>query len=391
MTRPLLPTSMLVLPVLAAAGCFEATPPNSNDTTGTEDGDSTETGQTTPTSGSTTAVDTSMTGPDVTTDPDTTDSGGSVCGDGRVTGDEACDDGVNDGSYGGCAPDCSALGPYCGDGEANGDEVCDDGNAEAGDGCNPDCIASGTQLWCQTFDGAAMGIDAGNDVAIGPDDSIVVVGYEGTGGMSTMAWIRQYDAAGTTQWTETWMGAGLTTARAVDVGGSGEVVVSGSTTGDIFVLGYSPQGDLSWERTVTSGVALPFSGGYGVAVDEAGDAFVIGQLDQPDGRNIWIRRYDVNGNEQWTDIVGMGGGTDLGRGIAILGEELVVAGRIQGNTTWVRRYDPAGAQVWTETDVVGHIPVDVALDPDGKVLIAGGSEIWLRKYDPNGNTAWTET
>jgi cysteine-rich repeat protein len=31
----------------------------------------------------------------------------SRCGDGIVTLDEACDDGVNDGSYGGCNPDCS--------------------------------------------------------------------------------------------------------------------------------------------------------------------------------------------------------------------------------------------------------------------------------------------
>src|SRR5690606_39154526 len=39
-----------------------------------------------------------------------------VCGDGVVEGDEVCDDGVNDGSYGGCSPDCTALAPHCGDG-----------------------------------------------------------------------------------------------------------------------------------------------------------------------------------------------------------------------------------------------------------------------------------
>ncbi len=38
------------------------------------------------------------------------------CGDGHVhAGVEACDDGTNDGSYGGCQPGCAALGPHCGD------------------------------------------------------------------------------------------------------------------------------------------------------------------------------------------------------------------------------------------------------------------------------------
>lgn len=67
------------------------------------------------------------------------------CGDTEINGDEACDDGTNDGAYGGCASDCAALGPYCGDTEINGDEACDNGEAnENGSGCNVDCVVSGT-------------------------------------------------------------------------------------------------------------------------------------------------------------------------------------------------------------------------------------------------------
>jgi cysteine-rich repeat protein len=62
----------------------------------------------------------------------------SDCGDGVVTIDEACDDGVNDGSYGSCNPDCSRA-SFCGDGHKDAGESCDDGNSKNGDGCNSAC------------------------------------------------------------------------------------------------------------------------------------------------------------------------------------------------------------------------------------------------------------
>ncbi|EDM79071.1 putative lipoprotein [Plesiocystis pacifica SIR-1] len=75
------------------------------------------------------------------TTEDTTEGVESACGDGIVEGDEVCDDGVNDGAYGGCNADCMSLAAYCGDAEVNGPEDCDDANAELDDGCLDDCTA----------------------------------------------------------------------------------------------------------------------------------------------------------------------------------------------------------------------------------------------------------
>jgi fibro-slime domain-containing protein len=65
------------------------------------------------------------------------------CGDGIINGGEACDDGVNDGRYGGCAPGCAMPGPFCGDGVvASGVEQCDDGRNVSTynqSGCGPGC------------------------------------------------------------------------------------------------------------------------------------------------------------------------------------------------------------------------------------------------------------
>ncbi|HEY0469290.1 MAG TPA: fibro-slime domain-containing protein [Polyangiaceae bacterium] len=46
------------------------------------------------------------------------------CGNGIKDGNEACDNGVNDGSYGTCKSDCTPA-DFCGDGTKNGSEQCD--------------------------------------------------------------------------------------------------------------------------------------------------------------------------------------------------------------------------------------------------------------------------
>lgn len=72
-----------------------------------------------------------------------------VCGNGVVIAPEVCDDGVNDGAYGGCNADCT-LAHRCADGviDAASGEACDDGNARSGDGCTGDCTAIETDYRC---------------------------------------------------------------------------------------------------------------------------------------------------------------------------------------------------------------------------------------------------
>jgi fibro-slime domain-containing protein len=68
------------------------------------------------------------------------------CGDGKVDADhgEECDDGANDGSYNNCGVDCK-NGPRCGDGTKQEEfgEQCDDSNTTNGDGCSSNCRIEG--------------------------------------------------------------------------------------------------------------------------------------------------------------------------------------------------------------------------------------------------------
>ncbi len=125
--------------------------PTNNPTSTTHDSDAETAGTTT-----------ESTGPDPT---DTTSVPG-VCGDGNVDRDEACDDGINDGSYGGCMADCSAPGPMCGDGNVDeGREVCDDGvNDGSYGGCADGCAALGPFCGDGTMDDGEEECDDGNGV-----------------------------------------------------------------------------------------------------------------------------------------------------------------------------------------------------------------------------------
>ena len=65
---------------------------------------------------------------------------GPFCGDGQVqTPWEECDDGINDGTYGKCAPTCEYA-PRCGDGVIDQpQEECDDGERNGETQCSVIC------------------------------------------------------------------------------------------------------------------------------------------------------------------------------------------------------------------------------------------------------------
>ena len=86
------------------------------------------------------------------------------CGDATVDAEEACDDGTNDGAYNSCLPDCAGPAGFCGDGEVSGPEVCDDGANEGGyGGCMPGCTEAGPSCGDGRVNGPESCDDGAND------------------------------------------------------------------------------------------------------------------------------------------------------------------------------------------------------------------------------------
>lgn len=83
-------------------------------------------------------------------DGSSTSDAPSGCGDAAVDVGEACDDGVNDSSYGGCAPGCQ-LAPFCGDGVLQDEHELCDGAPLGAFGCTATCVpdfSAVPQLYC---------------------------------------------------------------------------------------------------------------------------------------------------------------------------------------------------------------------------------------------------
>ena len=137
-------------------------------------------------------------------------------------------------------------------------------NADTGrDGWIAKYDPAGAPRWSIAL--AGPGSDAIAAVAIGPDDSIAVVGA--TDAAST---IRVYDAGGAPRWDAT--AADGTTWSGVAVGAGGDVVVAGSAGADLVVRSYTAAGALGWQRTIAG------ARGQAVALDSRGNVLVCGAV-----------------------------------------------------------------------------------------------------------------
>jgi beta-propeller repeat-containing protein len=244
------------------------------------------------------------------------------------------------------------------------------------------------------------------------------------------AFIRKYDPTGGELWTRQFGSFERDFARAVAADQAGNTYVVGETWGtmpgsasaggyDAFVRKYDPAGSEIWTRQFGGGGG---EGAWGVALDPAGDAYVVGTTraalpgqSPAGGFDAFVRRYDPAGNEVWTRQFGSEG-DEGGRGLALdaQGNVLVVGSTdrtLPGETSaggydvYVRQYDGAGNELWTQQfgSAADDYGVAVAVDPSGQALVvgsadralpgqssAGGTDAFLRSFDATGTERWTK-
>ncbi len=285
--------------------------------------------------------------------------------------------------------------------------------------------SSGFEVWTSSYNSPNNNNDYGNDIAVDSSGNVYVIGseYRSDLGEHYNIWVRKYDTNGNTLWTSTYNSPNNNDdyGNGIAVDGSGNVYVTGSEYRDdlgeefnIWVRKYDTNGFEIWTSTYSS-PNDDDDHGNGIAVDNSGNVYVIGSESRSvllQGDNIWVRKYDANGNTLWTETYNSPDNQwDEGFGIAVDGSgNVYVTGYeyrgdlLQGDNIWVRKYDANGNTLWTKTytspNNSGDYGNGIAVDSSGSVYVIGSEyrsdlgehyNIWVRKYDTNGNTLWTST
>lgn len=366
-----------------------------------------------------------------TTEPSPTTSGPGpqpICGDAIVDLDEACDDGEHNGEPSHCALDCHGPTEWCGDGLPQQDETCDDGNAVEGDGCNPDCRASGAVVWERELilGGCLLDVDIASDGAVYVAGTITSA--------PAGAWAARLDDDGTVDWPHTvpspaegLLGNSFFAVRAFD---EDLLAFVGRSSDHAYLLLLDDTGSIVEE------VTDPFSTYLGDVVD-VGNGYLV-------KRGETAVHYDYALSEDWTATVGAGLAYRPGDLVALAAPssgasfrrftldgtafepatfwlpmgffansqlvawthrgDVVVAGQISGwdaEDAFVVQSSPGGDLRWLygiETLNQQHRhPLCLAVDRDDAIIIGGYASLLsaehhaLTKLSPTGELLWTRS
>ncbi|WP_017850652.1 SBBP repeat-containing protein [Leptospira interrogans serovar Szwajizak] len=193
--------------------------------------------------------------------------------------------------------------------------------------------------------------------------------------------------------------------------------VNHSNSGETF----SNSGTRQWTRLL--GVAGVSITAYGITSDSLGNVYTTGMtsgnLDgqvQSGTQDLFVTKYDGNGNKQWTRLLGVAGIQTLARGITSdnLGNVYttgMTSGNLDGQVLsgtqdlFVTKYDGIGNKQWTRLlGVAGQITQanGIASDSSGNTyltgrtsgsldgqILSGTQDLFVMKYDSGGNKQWT--
>jgi hypothetical protein len=283
--------------------------------------------------------------------------------------------------------------------------------------------SNGSLQWVHQYGSAYR--DRGQGIAIDASGYVYVTGVTASVGKGTELFVAKYDSNGLTQWTQQLGTATNDIAYGVVTDASGNVYVTGTTTGDLdgnvyaggvsdlFVVKYDSAGLKQWTRQLgTTGR----DEARGIAVDANSNVYVTGYTDGGlDGNtsaglsDLFVVKYDSTGAKQWTQQLGTttndfayGVATDVNNNVYVTGYN---AGGLDGNfraggaDLFVVKYDSAGAKQWSRQlgTIHSDVAYGVATDLNSNVYVtgyttgdldgntnAGGIDLFVVKYDSAG-------
>jgi len=319
--------------------------------------------------------------------------------------------------------------------------------------------ANGNVLWAKDAGGTindftnAITIDAsGNCYITGNYDSPTITfdTITLTSGGGTDIYLAKYNPNGKVLWAKTMGAVGSYYARGLALDPSGNLYFTGYFNGapmvfdsitlsnpGIFLTKYTPEGNVIWAKAPDSS---KYSGAEGVAVDALGNSYITGYFNDRHlvfgnttlinfgTLNIFLAKYDVDGNVQWAKSA-EGPGYDYGEAVSLdaygncyIGGEfkfggckfgtinLTLSDTVNGTGLFLAKYDPEGNALWAKNgvgsyndmatslkvDAAGHICQAGEFNDDTLIFgttkiantVAYYTDVYVVKYDANGNVLW---
>ncbi len=237
-------------------------------------------------------------------------------------------------------------------------------------------------------------------------------------------YIARRDAAGTKLWVRQFGTSESDVAWALAPDGAGGVMVAGETQGslgganlgntDVFVARYDADGAQLWIRQFGTSND---DWAYALAPDGAGGVMVAGPTGGSLGGanagngDVFVARYDANGNQLWVRQFGttvtddpFALASDGAGGVMVAGSTSGSLGGANAGATdaFVARYDADGTRLWIRQFGTSTTDEALALAPDGAggVMVAGvtrgslggpnagGEDAFVARYDANGTRLW---
>ena len=182
-------------------------------------------------------------------------------------------------------------------------------------------------------------------------------------------------------------------------------MMNDDSTTDAWMQRFDRDGTALWERTY-DGPASLVDVATEVAFDAAGDRFVVVGYDSSrvEDTDLWAEALDEDGQPQWTFRHDEAAGNDRaqsaagapGGGIYLVGSAVVVGRTVDA---WVGHVTADGTLGWRELfdgpASLGDGANDVAVDPDGNVVVggyqfsdAGKWDAWVVELGPDHTPRW---
>jgi len=305
--------------------------------------------------------------------------------------------------------------------------------------------SNGNHLWSKSFGGSSS--DYGTSVSVDSSGNVYITGEFGSstidfgGGALTNAggwdiFLAKFDSNGNHKWSKRFGGSYADTGYSVSVDSSGNVYITGyfdSSTidfgggaltnagnSDIFLAKFDSNGNHLWSKRF-GGSSSDI--GYSVSVDSSGNVYITGRfysstidfgggaLTNAGYSDIFLARFDSNGNHKWSKRFG-GSSDDRGSSVSVDSSGNVYitgyfdsstidfgGGSLNGLGTFLAKFDSDGKHLWSKSFVGGN-GYFVSVDSSGNVYgtgyfqgsnidfggcplsSAGGYDIYLIKYAP---------